>query len=424
MVNKDMMEKLLNLVREETIPAIGCTEPVAVAYASSVAKKYLEEDIEALDIRVSKNIFKNGKFAAIPNTGENGLDLAGVLGTLVEASDDGLMILKKVNKNHITQAHKLIEENRVKVKCLDKSPDVHVEIFAKGKENHVKVILTKNHDYIDEVRLNDKIVYEGIFDKDETSVSFLDKLNIKDLREITEAIPIEELEFIEDGIKLNMEAAEKGLAEKIGLGLGVGFKKLIEQGKITMDGPTRARLLTAAAADMRMGGAVCPIMTSGGSGNQGIGVIVPITVIGEEHNKSREKIFRAIFFGHAVNKYVKVFTGKLSYMCGCAIGAGVGASAGITWLLGGNDEEIGGACNNLFGNLTGMVCDGAKESCSLKLSTSGAESVIAAYLAIENVMLKPGVGIIGATVEDTIKNVGILCKDDEDVDSTIIKIMK
>ena len=424
MVNKDTIGKLLNLVREETVPAIGCTEPVAVAYASSVAKKYLEEEIEYLDIRVSKNIFKNGKFAVIPNTGESGLDLAGTLGTLVKGSDDGLMILQKVNKGHIHKAHKFMEENRVNVRCLDKSPDVYVEILAKGKTNKVEVVLTNNHDYIDKVEFNDKVVYKGIFDSDETSVSFLDKLTIKNLREIAEAIPIEELEFIEDGIRLNMDAAEKGLAEKIGLGLGVGFKKLEEQGKISMDGVTRARMLTAAAADMRMGGAVCPIMTSGGSGNQGIGVIVPITVVGEEYNMSKEKIFRAIFFGHAVNKYVKVFTGKLSYMCGCAIGAGVGASAGITWLLEGTDEEISGACNNLFGNLTGLICDGAKESCSLKLSTSGAEAVLSAYLAKENIMLKAGVGIIGATIEDTIKNVGILCKDDEDIDSTIIKIMK
>lgn len=424
MVDKDTIGKLLNLVREETIPAIGCTEPVAVAYASSVAKKYLQEEIEYLEIRVSKNIFKNGKFAVIPNTGETGLDLAGTLGTLVKGSDESLMILQKVDNEHIRKAHKFMEENRVIVKCLDKSPDVYVEILATGKTNKVDVILTNNHDYIDNVKFNDKVVYKGTLKIDEISVSFLDKLTIKDLREITEAIPIEELEFIEDGIRLNMDAAEKGLAEKIGLGLGVGFKKLEKQGKISMDGVAKARMLTAAAADMRMGGAVCPIMTSGGSGNQGIGVIVPIAAIGEECNMSKEKIFRAIFFGHAVNKYVKVFTGKLSYMCGCAIGAGVGASAGITWLLEGTDEEISGACNNLFGNLTGLICDGAKESCSLKLSTSGAEAVLSAYLAKENIMLKAGVGIIGSTIEDTIKNVGKLCKDDEDIDSTIIKIMK
>ena len=422
-MNKDIIGKLVNLVRKETIPAIGCTEPVAVAYAASAASKFLGEEMESLNIRVSKNIYKNGKFAGIPNTGESGLDLAGALGGLTGDFNAGLMILQSVNKEDIDTAHKFIEGNKVSIEFLDESPDVYVEVFAKGKNNKVEVVLINNHDYVDEVKLNDKVVYKGRSDRTTTSVSFLDKLTIKDLREITEIIPIEELGFIEEGIKLNMDAAEKGLGEGIGLGLGLGFKNLEKQGKITMDGPTRARILTAAAADMRMGGAVCPIMTSGGSGNQGIGVILPITVIGEEHNLDRVRILRAVFFGHAVNKYVKVFTGKLSYMCGCAIGAGVGASAGIAWLLGGNDEEISGACNNLFGNLTGMVCDGAKESCSLKLSTSAAEAVLSAYLAKENVILKAKVGIVGSTVEDTIRNVGILCKADDDIDSTILKIM-
>lgn len=424
MVNKDMVKDLLNLVREETIPAIGCTEPVAVAYAASVAKKYLGEEIEDLQIHVSKNIYKNGKFAIIPNTGESGLDLAGALGALAGDCKDGLMLLKRVNKEDIHKAHKFIDESKVNLKPLEKSPDIYVEVFARGKNNKVELVLKHNHDYIDRVKLNDKIVYKGILDDNKTSVDFLNKLTIKNLREITEAIPIEELEFIEEGIKVNMKAAKNGLSKKVGLGLGLGFKRLEDQGMITMDGPTKARMLTAAAADMRMSGAVCPIMTSGGSGNQGIGVILPIVVIGEEHNMDRERIFRAVFFGHAVNKYVKVFTGKLSYMCGCAIGAGVGASAGISWLLGGNDEEISGACNNLFGNLTGMICDGAKESCSLKLSASVSEAVVAAYLAKENVVLKAGVGIIGETIEDTIKNVGLLCKEDNPIDSIILKMIK
>lgn len=425
MIDKNTMEDLLNLVKEETIPAIGCTEPVAVAYAASVAKKYLDEEVEKLDIKVSKNIYKNGKFAVIPNTGERGLGLAGSLGALGGNSSDGLMVLQKVNKDHIDLAHEILREKRVSVGYLEKSPDVYVEVLAKGKKNNVEVILIYNHNYIDEVKLNGEVVYKGTLDKDKTSVKFLNKLKIKHLREIAESIAIEKLDFIEEGIILNKKAAKAGLAEKKGLGLGIGLKKLEEQGKIIMDGPTRARILTAAAADMRMGGAVCPIMTSGGSGNQGIGVILPIAVIGEEHNIDRDRILRAIFFGHAVNKYVKVFTGKLSYMCGCAIGAGVGVSAGITWLLGGNDEEISGACNNLFGNLTGMICDGAKESCSMKLSTSVSEAVLAAYLAKENVCLKPKIGILGETIEETIKNVGILCTRDElDIDSVILSIMR
>ena len=211
-----------------------------------------------------------------------------------------------------------------------------------------------------------------------------------------------------------------GINEGKGLKLGAGLKRLQCDGKLCNDVSTQARILTAASADIRMGGGDCPIMTSCGSGNQGLGVVLPITVVAEENNISREKLIRSVFFAHVINKYVKVYTGKLSSMCGCAIAAGIGASAGISWILGGNDEQIGGACQNMLSNLTGMICDGAKETCAFKLSTSAGEAVLAAYLANEGIIVKPNVGIIGDSIEDTIKNVGILCKDGLTCADTVI----
>lgn len=210
---------------------------------------------------------------------------------------------------------------------------------------------------------------------------------------------------------MNKKAANVGIRDKNGLQIGSTLTKLNEEGKLSIGVPMKARILTAAAADTRMGGGSNPIMSSGGSGNQGIGVILPIAVVAEENNVDEETLIRAVFFAHCINKYVKIYTGKLSSMCGCAIGAAVGASAAISWMLGGNDKQISGACNNVLANLTGMICDGAKESCALKLSTSAEEAVIAAYLANENIIVSSKTGIIGQSIEDTIKNVGILCKD-------------
>ncbi len=412
MVYEERKSYLLNMVREETVPAIGCTEPVAVAYAAAVGKKYLDVPMEKMNILVSKNIFKNGKSVIIPNTEEWGLDLAAALGVVEGNSDDGLLVLKNVNQNSLHIAHRIIDEGRVMVSYLEESPDVYVEICLVGTNNKVEVILKDSHNHIDKVIVNETIVYEEKAKENKrTSYSILKEMNFKDIRKIAEEIPLEDILFIEEGIAMNKKAAENGISGKKGLKLGAALYKLQKDGKIYGDASTKARILTAASADIRMGGGDCPIMTSAGSGNQGLGVILPVMVVAEENDIEKEKLLRAIFLAHVINKYVKIYTGKLSAMCGCSIAAGIGASAGITWMLGGTDEEISGAAQNMLSNLTGMICDGAKETCAFKLSTSAGEAVLSAYLALEDIIVKPNIGIIGSSIEETIKNVGTLCKD-------------
>ena len=420
------MCKLLNMVKQDTVPALGCTEPVAVAYAAAMAKKYLTGTIDNIEIIVSKNIFKNGKSVIIPNTNEWGLDLAGALGVIGGNSDNCLMVLKDIDDDTIETAHRMIKDGKIKVDYIENTPDIFVNIVVKSSKELVEVILANNHTHIEWVKVDGEIVFEKSLDKeDKISADFLKKMTFKKIREICETIPFEELKFIEEGIEMNKRAAERGMKEGKGLKIGATFKKLQEEGKLCADAPTQARILTAAAADIRMGGGDCPIMTSGGSGNQGLGVVLPITVVAEENHIEKERLVRAIFFAHLINKYVKIYTGKLSAMCGCAIAAGMGASAGISWLLGGNDVQISGACQNMLSNLTGMICDGAKESCAFKLSTSAGEAVLAAYLANEDIIVRSNTGIIGDSIEDTIKNVGTLCRDGfTEIDSEIIDIIK
>ncbi|HDK7156381.1 TPA: serine dehydratase subunit alpha family protein [Clostridium botulinum] len=410
---EEISERLLELIKDETKPAIGCTEPVAVAFTVATGKKYMQGKILKIDLKVSKNILKNGKSVTIPNTEVCGLDIAGALGEICGDPEEGLFVFRNVNNEYLDKAKEMIKNKVVTLNPIEDTDPVFVEATLKGQKDEVVAILKGGHTNIEKVIVNGKIAFEkdNKNKKDKKDCDFIKELSLKDIRQITEDISIEKLDFIMDGIEMNKEAAKEGLKRQKGLTLGSSLLKLQEEGKIGKDSATIARILTAAGSDLRMGGGMCPIMTSGGSGNQGLCVILPINVVAEDIKAPKERLQRAVFFGHAVNNFVKKYTGKLSAICGCAIAAGIGATAGIAWLLGGKDKEIEGAILNMLANLTGMVCDGAKGSCAIKLSTSASEAVISAYLALNDIIVPNNTGIIGNTVEDTINNLGMLCKD-------------
>ncbi|OSB19098.1 hypothetical protein B2H94_08315 [Clostridium sporogenes] len=410
---EEISERLLELIKDETKPAIGCTEPVAVAFTVATGKKYMQGKILKIDLKVSKNILKNGKSVTIPNTEVCGLDIAGALGEICGDPEEGLFVFRNVNNEYLDKAKEMIKNKVVTLNPIEDTDPVFVEATLKGEKDEVVAILKGGHTNIEKVIVNGKIAFEkdNKNKKDNKDYDFIKELSLKDIRQITEDISIEKLDFIMDGIEMNKEAAKEGLKRQKGLTLGSSLLKLQEEGKIGKDSATIARILTAAGSDLRMGGGMCPIMTSGGSGNQGLCVILPINVVAEDIKAPKERLQRAVFFGHAVNNFVKKYTGKLSAICGCAIAAGIGATAGIAWLLGGKDKEIEGAILNMLANLTGMVCDGAKGSCAIKLSTSASEAVISAYLALNDIIVPNNTGIIGNTVEDTINNLGMLCKD-------------
>ncbi len=421
----DIQDLLVDIVREDSKPALGCTEPAAVAFAGAFAKKYITGKIENIRVITSKNIFKNGKSVIIPRAGGKGLDLAAALGVTGGYADDGLMVLKHINKQDIQSAKDMVTSGMVTATYIEASPSIYVNIVLRTDKETVELELRDGHTYVEWVKVNGNVVYHIPFKKSQgTSYEFLKDLSIKELRQICEAIPIEKIQFVTDGIDMNKNASLAGLKSESGLNIGSALMKLNSQGKLNMDVFTKARVLTAAACDMRMGGGEYPIMTSGGSGNQGIGVILPIKVVAEYENIGKEKLIRAVFFAHIINRYVKIYTGKLSSICGCAIAAGVGTAAAITWMLGGDDEKIEGSCQNILANLMGMICDGAKDTCSFKLSTSAEEAVLDAYLAMEGVIAEKNVGVVGSSIEDTIKNMGFLCKRGLDhTDAAILEII-
>jgi len=418
-------EKVLEMVKSDTIAALGCTEPVAVAYAAASLNKGVDEDIKSMVINTSLNIFKNGKSVYIPNTGKMGLDLAAVLGYICGNVEDDFLVLKNVDRTCIEKAESIIEGGLVKLNCINERSDIFVEIELETENHLAKVVLEGSHTNIREIVIDGELVYEGeltLSEKGDTG--FLEDMTFVDFRKLIEETKIESLRFLSEGIEMNKEASRKGLKKGTGLGLGYALEQMEKRKNREIDTITKVRISTAAAADARMSGENCPVMTSGGSGNQGLGVFLPISIVAEDEGVEEDRLLRAIYFGHIVNRYVKMYTGKLSSLCGCSIASCVGAAAAITWMLGGTDRQIEGACNTIFANLTGMICDGAKDSCSLKLATSAAEGVMASYLSLEDVYANDNIGIVGENIEQTIKNIGILRTDGlKDTDKTIVELI-
>lgn len=422
----DILEELIEIVKGDSQRALGCTEPVAVGYCANVCGSLIDDKdkIKNVEVIVSKNIYKNGKSVYIPVVQEKGLMLAASLGIFADKVEDGFMVFSKINKEIIDKAEKFIEEGKITLREDNTPNDVYVETIIETDKDKGTVIICGGHTKLQKVIKNGKVLYEQSNEKDEKENSFnLKDLSFQKLREIVENAPEGTFDFTLEGIEINKKAAIAGLDKENSL--GSTLKRLRDENILPKNFITEARIMTAAAADMRMSGQNYEIMTSGGSGNQGIGVILPIEIVASYEDISKDKLAKALFFGHILNRYVKEYSGKLSGMCGCAIGAAVGATCSIAWLLGGTDEMIAGAATNVYANLTGMVCDGAKESCSMKLSTSAEEAIISAYLAVNGMISDKSTGVVGKTIEETISNIGKLSRTAfKNVDDVMLEIIK
>lgn len=424
-MKNDVQKMMLQRVKEEVKPAIGCTEPVAVAYAVATAHRYFQGKAESIVVKPSFSVYKNGKSVMVPGTGERGLDMAAALGYVMEELSDPLCIFKGVDSKTILQARELLKEDILSIVPMHTDREVFVDVEMKGVDQRVHVVLSDHHSHIESVEVNEVTVYSADRQtEDQLSRRMIKNLTFCKMIEIAEQAEIADIKFLLEGVEMNRLAAAQGLEKENGFRLGQGLLRLEKEGSLGQDPSLRARILTAAGADFRMGGGNQPIMTSGGSGNQGLGVILPIAEVANYIHASDEALARALYLGHMINIFVKEHTGKLSALCGCAIASGIGASAAITWLLGGSESEIEGAVKIMLSGLTGMICDGAKESCSLKLSTSAGESVISAYLAMDGVTVPAESGIVNSSVERTIRNIGTLCDMGmADTNEVLVKII-
>lgn len=424
-LENDIPKIILQLVKDEVKPAIGCTEPVAVAYAVATAHQHFAGLVESIIIKPSLSIYKNGKSVMVPGTTERGLDMAAALGYVMVTSNDPLCIFKGVDAEAINQAKDMLRREIISIIPVHNNKEIFVDVEMIGGGERVHVILADHHAHIESLEVNGKKIYlEDNRTAATHSHDVTKSLTFHQMIEIAENAKASDIEYFLTGVTMNRFAAAQGLKKESGFRLGIGLSHLEDEGNLKQAPSLRARVLTAAGADFRMGGGDQPIMTSGGSGNQGLGVILPIAEVADYIHASDESLARALYLGHMINIYIKEYTGKLSALCGCAIASGIGATASIAWLLGGNEEQIEGAARNMLSGLTGMICDGAKESCSMKLSASAGEAVISAYLAVDGIVVPAESGIVNGSVESTIRNLGILCeKGMADLNDVLVNII-
>ncbi|MGE5630008.1 MAG: serine dehydratase subunit alpha family protein [Caulobacteraceae bacterium] len=421
-------EDILSILKQQVKPARGCTEPVAVALAVSTAYKEIKGTVEEIRVVLSPNIYKNGMRVGIPGTNEKGIVFAVALSIVCGNPELGLELFKNVNDCYVNEADKLVQENKISVEVEDDKDNFYIEAAIKTNKGKARCIVKSSHTNIVYLEANGKVIYN----EEEKQCAFeegynvnkyaLKNLSIKEIKAFIEDVPYADIEFLLDGVKLNINMANKGLESKIGL--GAGMSQLLQKGILKDDIVNQVRILTSSACDARMAGINLPVMSSAGSGNHGITAIIPPTVVCRYLGYDDEKLARALALSHLITAYIKEYTGKLSPVCGCSVAAGIGASASIAWLLGGSYEQMVGAINNMVGAISGMVCDGAKCGCAYKLSTAGSEAVIQAYLAVNGTVISKFDGIVGDDAEATIRNLGILSNEGmKDMDNTILKIL-
>lgn len=417
----------LDVLKNGVKPALGCTEPVAVGLAVAKAFGGVKGEVENIVVNVSPNIYKNGMGVGIPGTKEIGLVFAAALGITCGDSNLGFEVFRNVDDNAVVEAEKLVVGDKVKINLEINEGNFFLKAIVKTSMGEGICIIRDTHINIVFVSANDKVIFEkeklGNVKKANANGNLGD-VTLIDIRNFVETVPYSDIEFMLDGVKLNMDIAKVGLEEKSGTGLGAAMNVLMSEGVMQKDVINQARIMTAAACDARMSGINMPVMSSAGSGNHGITAIIPPTVVCEFMGYDNEKLARTLAFSHLTTAYIKVFTGGLSPVCGCAVAAGIGASASITWALGGTNIQIGGAIKNMVGALTGMVCDGAKGGCAFKLSTASSEAIIQAKLAMANVFINDTDGIVDPVAEQTIKNLGMFCMEGmKFADDEIIHIM-
>lgn len=425
-------ETILNLLKKEVKPALGCTEPVAVSLAVAKSCELLREnhtEPDKITVEVSANIYKNGMGVGVPGTGMVGLHIAAALGYTCGKSAYKLEVLKDLSPEAVENAKKMLEKGVIEVKLAKTNLKLYISATAHTNTRYAKSVIENNHDSIVHIERDGEILLsqdtENNASKNEKEQQNTNNcnLNVKEICDFIREIPIKDIEFILQAAKLNKTLATEGLQNEYGLKVGRTIqanihKKIFGNGLLAL-----SMAITAAAADARMAGCTLPAMSNSGSGNQGIAVTMPVVVAADKFKSSKEELIRALTLSHLIAIHIKQHLGKLSALCGCVV-ATTGAACGIVLLKGGNYEQICYTIKNMIGNITGMVCDGAKVGCSLKVASGVSSAVQSAILALDNICISGNDGIIENDIEKTIQNLArIGSKGMEFTDDMILNIM-
>lgn len=405
MITKQEREQIIALINREVVPAIGCTEPIAVALCVAKATETLGRQPEKIKALLSANILKNAMGVGIPGTGMIGLPIAIALGALIGKSEYQLEVLKDCTPEAVEKGKKLIDAQAICIELKENITEkLYIEIIAEAGTDHATAIISGGHTNFVYAARNGEVLLNKQTATASNEEMQEPKLNMRKVYDFAMAAPLDEIRFILESKRLNQAAAEQSFKGNYGHQLGkIMRSSQSEQQLLGSNTFTHILSYTSAACDARMAGAMIPVMSNSGSGNQGITATLPVVVYAEDNHKSEEELIRALTLSHLTVIYIKQSLGRLSALCGCVVAA-TGSSCGITYLMGGTYQQITFAVKNMIANLTGMICDGAKPSCALKLSSGVSTAVLSAILAMENKCVSSVEGIIDDDVDDSIRN--------------------
>ena len=406
MLDKETRDRIIALLHKEVVPAIGCTEPMAVALATARAKEALGSLPESIDVLLSANILKNAMGVGIPGTGMIGLPIAVALGASIGRSEYQLEVLRDLTPESLAEGKLYMQQHNINIKQKEGIAEkLYIEITchaADGKQS--KAIISGSHTrfiYIENA--DGKVELEDNCDLPTSSEEDDIRLNLKMVHEFATEAPLNEIMFILQTKDYNMKAAQNAIQGNYGHNLGKTIDRPLAKGIFGNSIFSHIIAKTASACDARMGGAMIPVMSNSGSGNQGICATNPVVVYAIENENTEEELVRALTLSHLTAIYIKQSLGKLSALCGCVV-ASIGSSCGITYLMGGDYQRVCHSVKNMIANLTGMICDGAKPSCSLKISSGVSTAILSALLSMEGKCVTSAEGIIDDDVDKSIHN--------------------
>lgn len=420
MLPESVRKEIITIIKQEVTLAIGCTEPIAVALAVAKLTELLRSVPDRIDVFLSANVLKNAMGVGIPGTGMVGLPIAIALGALVGKSEYGLEVLKDITPADVENGKLLVAKKIIGIHLKDDIDEkLYIEVVGSKNQDVARTIISGEHTRFVFLEQNQEILLNLCEDKTTESKADQYELSFDKVCEFAIETPIDEIRFIKKTVEVNKAAAEAALKGSYGHTIG----QTLANGKMGDSVYTHMLSVTAAACDARMAGAMLPVMSNSGSGNQGIAATLPVSVFAEESGKSDEELIRALALSHLMTIYIKQSLGRLSGLCGAMV-ATTGSACGVTYLMGGTREQIGFAIKNMIGNITGMICDGAKPSCTLKVSNGVSTAILSAFLAIDNKVVSSAEGITDEDVDKTIHNLTKIGRDGmNETDRMVLDIM-
>lgn len=424
MLSRPERQQIIDLIRREVVPAIGCTEPVAVALCTARAAESLGCVPERIDVRLSANVLKNAMGVGIPGTGMIGLPIAVALGALVGRSEYGLEVLRDVTPEAVNRGRIYIDQKRISIALKEGVAEkLYIEVVAEAAGRRAVAIIAGGHTRFVYAECDGRVELDERTPAADAETACDVALSLQRVWDFATTAPVDELRFILEARRLNKNAAEQAFRSEFGHCVGKTLRCERELQVIGDSIFSRILSYTSAACDARMAGAMIPVMSNSGSGNQGIAATLPVVVYAEETGADEERTIRALTLSHLTVIYIKQSLGRLSALCGCVVAA-TGSSCGIVYLMGGGFAQVTAAVKNMIANLTGMICDGAKPSCAMKLASGVSTAMLSAMMAMDGHCVASVEGIIDEDVDKCIRNLTDIGRDGMcETDRLVLDIM-